>query len=169
MSSYCIFLIVMLFCFWKQKDKWVECNGILKLSCLLCLDWNTLIVGKLSPWINVDSELETERRTAEAVGSSHRMSPRESPCQPTWLSSSSLFWLCLYPGPGARAELLSLLGSASLHDAYTWPSQCQPGAHAAESHPHRAPHFKCKSRNHKDRRGLSNRFEIDACCSLSPD
>uniref|UniRef100_A0A3B4B8A7 Protein arginine N-methyltransferase 5 n=1 Tax=Periophthalmus magnuspinnatus TaxID=409849 RepID=A0A3B4B8A7_9GOBI len=33
---------------------------------LLCGRWNTLIVGKLSPWIDVDSELETERRNSEA-------------------------------------------------------------------------------------------------------
>lgn len=31
------------------------------------LDWNTLIVGKLSPWIDTDSEMETERRNSEAV------------------------------------------------------------------------------------------------------
>lgn len=37
---------------------------------MLCLDWNTLIVGKLSPWIDADSEIETERRNSEAVGSS---------------------------------------------------------------------------------------------------
>uniref|UniRef100_A0A668AWD8 Protein arginine N-methyltransferase 5 n=1 Tax=Myripristis murdjan TaxID=586833 RepID=A0A668AWD8_9TELE len=35
---------------------------------LLCgRDWNTLIVGKLSPWIDADSEIETERRNSEAV------------------------------------------------------------------------------------------------------
>uniref|UniRef100_A0A673KSH6 Protein arginine N-methyltransferase 5 n=1 Tax=Sinocyclocheilus rhinocerous TaxID=307959 RepID=A0A673KSH6_9TELE len=34
---------------------------------LLCgRDWNTLIVGKLSPWIETDSELTTERRNSEA-------------------------------------------------------------------------------------------------------
>uniref|UniRef100_A0A8C1SWM8 Protein arginine N-methyltransferase 5 n=1 Tax=Cyprinus carpio TaxID=7962 RepID=A0A8C1SWM8_CYPCA len=33
---------------------------------LLCgRDWNTLIVGKLSPWIETDSELTTERRNSE--------------------------------------------------------------------------------------------------------
>lgn len=37
---------------------------------MLCLDWNTLIVGKLSPWVDADSELETERRNSEAVSSS---------------------------------------------------------------------------------------------------
>lgn len=37
---------------------------------MLCLDWNTLIVGKLSPWIDADSEIETERRNSEAVSSS---------------------------------------------------------------------------------------------------
>nr|XP_020445365.1 protein arginine N-methyltransferase 5-like [Monopterus albus] len=31
------------------------------------LDWNTLIVGKLSPWIDADSEIETERRNSEAA------------------------------------------------------------------------------------------------------
>lgn len=31
------------------------------------LDWNTLIVGKLSLWIQADSEIETERRNSEAV------------------------------------------------------------------------------------------------------
>uniref|UniRef100_A0A3B3SD68 Protein arginine N-methyltransferase 5 n=1 Tax=Paramormyrops kingsleyae TaxID=1676925 RepID=A0A3B3SD68_9TELE len=30
-------------------------------------DWNTLIVGKLSPWIETDSELEMERRNSEAA------------------------------------------------------------------------------------------------------
>ncbi|XP_026884535.1 protein arginine N-methyltransferase 5 [Electrophorus electricus] len=35
---------------------------------LLCgRDWNTLIVGKLSPWIEADSELTTERRNSEAA------------------------------------------------------------------------------------------------------
>ncbi|XP_060777858.1 protein arginine N-methyltransferase 5 isoform X2 [Neoarius graeffei] len=35
---------------------------------LLCgRDWNTLIVGKLSPWIDADSELTTERRNSEAA------------------------------------------------------------------------------------------------------
>ncbi|KAL4657197.1 protein arginine N-methyltransferase 5 [Arapaima gigas] len=35
---------------------------------LLCgRDWNTLIVGKLSPWIQTDSEVETERRNSEAA------------------------------------------------------------------------------------------------------
>ncbi|XP_010887417.1 protein arginine N-methyltransferase 5 isoform X1 [Esox lucius] len=35
---------------------------------LLCgRDWNTLVVGKLSPWIETDSELETERRNSEAA------------------------------------------------------------------------------------------------------
>lgn len=37
---------------------------------MLFLDWNTLIVGKLSPWIDADSEIETERRNSEAVSSS---------------------------------------------------------------------------------------------------
>ncbi len=37
---------------------------------MLSLDWNTLIVGKLSPWIDADSEIETERRNSEAVSSS---------------------------------------------------------------------------------------------------
>lgn len=139
-------------------------------GCFLCLDWNTLIVGKLSPWVNVDSELETERRTAEAVGSSPLMLPlHEHPCQPAWPSSSSFSWPCLYPGPGARAKLLSLLRSARLHDAHTWPSQCQPGTHAAEPHSHRAPLFKCKSRNHKHRRWSSVSMLFSDCCSLPPD
>uniref|UniRef100_A0A8C5AGE9 Protein arginine N-methyltransferase 5 n=1 Tax=Gadus morhua TaxID=8049 RepID=A0A8C5AGE9_GADMO len=35
---------------------------------LLCgRDWNTLIVGKLSPWIDADSEITTERRNSEAA------------------------------------------------------------------------------------------------------
>uniref|UniRef100_A0A8C8K4Q3 Protein arginine N-methyltransferase 5 n=1 Tax=Oncorhynchus tshawytscha TaxID=74940 RepID=A0A8C8K4Q3_ONCTS len=35
---------------------------------LLCgRDWNTLVVGKLSPWIETDSEVETERRNSEAA------------------------------------------------------------------------------------------------------
>uniref|UniRef100_A0A8C9XLH0 Protein arginine N-methyltransferase 5 n=1 Tax=Sander lucioperca TaxID=283035 RepID=A0A8C9XLH0_SANLU len=35
---------------------------------LLCgRDWNTLIVGKLSPWIDADSEIEAERRNSEAA------------------------------------------------------------------------------------------------------
>uniref|UniRef100_A0A673AER9 Protein arginine N-methyltransferase 5 n=1 Tax=Sphaeramia orbicularis TaxID=375764 RepID=A0A673AER9_9TELE len=35
---------------------------------LLCgRDWNTLIVGKLSSWIDADSEIETERRNSEAA------------------------------------------------------------------------------------------------------
>ncbi|KAM9789655.1 protein arginine N-methyltransferase 5 [Neosynchiropus ocellatus] len=35
---------------------------------LLCgRDWNTLIVGKLSAWINADSEIETDRRNSEAA------------------------------------------------------------------------------------------------------
>uniref|UniRef100_A0A7N6F9V1 Protein arginine N-methyltransferase 5 n=1 Tax=Anabas testudineus TaxID=64144 RepID=A0A7N6F9V1_ANATE len=35
---------------------------------LLCgRDWNTLIVGKLSPWIDADSEIETDRRNSEAA------------------------------------------------------------------------------------------------------
>uniref|UniRef100_A0A8C6L4X7 Protein arginine N-methyltransferase 5 n=1 Tax=Nothobranchius furzeri TaxID=105023 RepID=A0A8C6L4X7_NOTFU len=35
---------------------------------LLCgRDWNTLIVGKLSPWIHADSEIETQRRNSEAA------------------------------------------------------------------------------------------------------
>uniref|UniRef100_A0A8C9TX29 Protein arginine N-methyltransferase 5 n=1 Tax=Scleropages formosus TaxID=113540 RepID=A0A8C9TX29_SCLFO len=35
---------------------------------LLCgRDWNTLIVGKLSPWIQTDSEVETERRNSESA------------------------------------------------------------------------------------------------------
>lgn len=37
---------------------------------MLCLDWNTLIVGKLSSWIEADSELENVRRNSEAVSSS---------------------------------------------------------------------------------------------------
>lgn len=36
----------------------------------VCPDWNTLIVGKLSSWIEADSELETVRRNSEAVSSS---------------------------------------------------------------------------------------------------
>uniref|UniRef100_A0A7N8X3Y5 Protein arginine N-methyltransferase 5 n=1 Tax=Mastacembelus armatus TaxID=205130 RepID=A0A7N8X3Y5_9TELE len=35
---------------------------------LLCgRDWNTLVVGKLSPWISADSEFETDRRNSEAL------------------------------------------------------------------------------------------------------
>ncbi|KAJ3595239.1 hypothetical protein NHX12_004543 [Muraenolepis orangiensis] len=35
---------------------------------LLCgRDWNTLIVGKLSPWIDADSEITMERRNSEAA------------------------------------------------------------------------------------------------------
>uniref|UniRef100_A0AAY4B3E4 Protein arginine N-methyltransferase 5 n=1 Tax=Denticeps clupeoides TaxID=299321 RepID=A0AAY4B3E4_9TELE len=35
---------------------------------LLCgRDWNTLIVGKLSPWIEADSEMTMERRNSEAL------------------------------------------------------------------------------------------------------
>uniref|UniRef100_A0AAY4B3M2 PRMT5 TIM barrel domain-containing protein n=1 Tax=Denticeps clupeoides TaxID=299321 RepID=A0AAY4B3M2_9TELE len=35
---------------------------------LLCgRDWNTLIVGKLSPWIEADSEMTMERRNSEAA------------------------------------------------------------------------------------------------------
>uniref|UniRef100_A0A8D3C2V9 Protein arginine N-methyltransferase 5 n=1 Tax=Scophthalmus maximus TaxID=52904 RepID=A0A8D3C2V9_SCOMX len=35
---------------------------------LLCgRDWNTLIVGKLSQWIDADSEIKTERRNSEAA------------------------------------------------------------------------------------------------------
>uniref|UniRef100_A0A673XAB1 Protein arginine N-methyltransferase 5 n=1 Tax=Salmo trutta TaxID=8032 RepID=A0A673XAB1_SALTR len=35
---------------------------------LLCgRDWNTLVVGKLSSWIETDSEVETERRNSEAA------------------------------------------------------------------------------------------------------
>lgn len=30
-------------------------------------DWNTLIVGKLSPWIRPDSKVEKIRRNSEAV------------------------------------------------------------------------------------------------------
>lgn len=37
---------------------------------LPCLDWNTLIVGKLSSWIETDSEIENVRRNSEAVSSS---------------------------------------------------------------------------------------------------
>lgn len=40
------------------------------LKCMLLVshpDWNTLIVGKLSPWIEVDSELTTMLRNSEAV------------------------------------------------------------------------------------------------------
>uniref|UniRef100_A0A8C7Y9Q0 Protein arginine N-methyltransferase 5 n=1 Tax=Oryzias sinensis TaxID=183150 RepID=A0A8C7Y9Q0_9TELE len=37
---------------------------------LLCgRDWGTLIVGKLSPWICADSEIETERRNSEEASS----------------------------------------------------------------------------------------------------
>uniref|UniRef100_A0A672REI6 Protein arginine N-methyltransferase 5 n=1 Tax=Sinocyclocheilus grahami TaxID=75366 RepID=A0A672REI6_SINGR len=35
------------------------------ILCPFLLDWNTLIVGKLSPWIETDSELTTERRNSE--------------------------------------------------------------------------------------------------------
>ncbi|XP_053909113.1 LOW QUALITY PROTEIN: protein arginine N-methyltransferase 5 [Cuculus canorus] len=36
---------------------------------LLCgRDWNTLVVGKVSPWIRADSPLEHERRNSECVG-----------------------------------------------------------------------------------------------------
>lgn len=42
------------------------------LFILVCLDWNTLIVGKLSSWIEADSEIETVRRNSEAVSSSSR-------------------------------------------------------------------------------------------------
>lgn len=35
-------------------------------SCFLA-DWNTLIVGKLSPWIRADSNVEKVRRNSEAV------------------------------------------------------------------------------------------------------
>lgn len=34
---------------------------------LLNADWNTLIVGKLSPWIRPDSKVEKIRRNSEAV------------------------------------------------------------------------------------------------------
>lgn len=37
---------------------------------MLGLDWNTLIVGKLSPWIDADAEIQTERRNSEAVSCS---------------------------------------------------------------------------------------------------
>ena len=36
-----------------------------------CPDWNTLIVGKLSPWIDADSDIDTERRNSEAVSPSN--------------------------------------------------------------------------------------------------
>lgn len=41
----------------------------INIRMLLCLDWNTLIVGKLSSWIEADSELENVRRNSEAVSS----------------------------------------------------------------------------------------------------
>ena len=31
------------------------------------LDWNTLVVGKVSPWIDTDAHDETERKNSEQV------------------------------------------------------------------------------------------------------
>ena len=31
-------------------------------------DWNSLIVGKTSPWLNLDSSNETVRKNSEQVG-----------------------------------------------------------------------------------------------------
>lgn len=85
------------------------------------LDWNTLIVGKLSLWIQADSEIETERRNSEAVSFS------------LWILSDLMkcFCLNLYPhfpphlffsaGSGTGAELLSLSWSSCLHDPSKWP------------------------------------------------
>ena len=41
--------------------------GTVKNILLTFPDWNTLIVGKLSPWIETDSEVETERKNSELV------------------------------------------------------------------------------------------------------
>uniref|UniRef100_A0A8C9VME5 Protein arginine N-methyltransferase 5 n=1 Tax=Scleropages formosus TaxID=113540 RepID=A0A8C9VME5_SCLFO len=40
---------------------------LLSLAANSSSDWNTLIVGKLSPWIQTDSEVETERRNSESA------------------------------------------------------------------------------------------------------
>lgn len=139
---------------------------------MLRLDWNTLIVGKLSPWINADSDIETERRNSEAVSSSlgtynlfegamdvvavkervlwHNIWPSLS--KPSlWIcvlppSCCPLnILLCFSPGSDAGAKLLSLPRSASLHDPYTWSRQCQSSSSPAKSHPHWTPHLKCKA------------------------
>uniref|UniRef100_A0A8D3C452 Protein arginine N-methyltransferase 5 n=1 Tax=Scophthalmus maximus TaxID=52904 RepID=A0A8D3C452_SCOMX len=52
---------------------------------LLCgRDWNTLIVGKLSQWIDADSEIKTERRNSEAVssGAGAKLLSLSGPCAP---------------------------------------------------------------------------------------
>lgn len=54
-----------------------------KLAVVFFLDWNTLIVGKLSPWIDADAEIETERRNSEAVSSS------------TWTISLMCLWMLM--------------------------------------------------------------------------
>ena len=35
-------------------------------------DWNTLVVGKVSPWIDTDSYDATERKNSEQVTAEHR-------------------------------------------------------------------------------------------------
>lgn len=130
------------------------------LSIMLGLDWNTLIVGKLSPWIDADAEIQTERRNSEAVSCllwtilwrslSLRLSgmlllervlysPRfwgmsvlifASVCYLPESESAFLcypphsyhsFFLWFSPGSGTGAKLLSLPGSACLHDPTEGP------------------------------------------------
>lgn len=57
---------------------------------MLCLDWNTLIVGKLSSWIEADSELENVRRNSEAVSSSPSNVQDKSICEGIPHSSNSI-------------------------------------------------------------------------------
>ena len=34
---------------------------------ILTIDWNSLIVGKISPWLDLDSDNETVRKNSELV------------------------------------------------------------------------------------------------------
>lgn len=86
---------------------------------VLCPDWNTLIVGKLSSWIEADSEIENVRRNSEAVSPSSQK-PRS---MISFLKSSCALltpYLCLSPGSGTGVELLSLFGAARVPDPPNW-------------------------------------------------
>ena len=41
---------------------------------LIMLDWGTLVVAKMSPWLQPDSRVETVRRNSEEVSASLKLS-----------------------------------------------------------------------------------------------
>ena len=66
-----IFLSFVMLYFYTRSHKFSHCRNYFKLSCSKTLtfvsDWGSLVVGKVSPWLQMDSDVLSIRRNSELV------------------------------------------------------------------------------------------------------